>query len=118
MQSWSQSRFTLWVHEMCLIVGLRPLFSCSTKAPVSSKMHNAVCWLKSCEFRGMWSALPIGFDVLGRCCGFANWAGFLLTVGCDTWITVSHKFSAGLPFMRKPASSEMYLSCSTAARYG
>ena len=107
MQSWSQSRFTLWVHEMCLIVGLRPLFSCSTKAPVSSKMYNAVCWLKSCEFRGMWSALPIGFDVLERCCGFANWAGFLLTVGCDTWITVSHKFSAGLPFMRKPASSEI-----------
>ena len=51
--------------------------------------------------------LPIRFGVLGRYCGFPICTEFLLTVECKTLITVSHKkLSAGMPSMRKPASSE------------
>ena len=87
---------------------------------LSSKMYNVACPLKSCALGGMWLMLLNKFDIVAWC--FECKVGrFLLAIGCNISIRVSHQLSAGIPSIRKPGSgdtiSDSVLPWDTAVRF-
>ena len=49
----NQSRAALWIHETCLIVGLRPLIIILITASLSSKTYNIALEPEFVVFNGM-----------------------------------------------------------------
>ena len=119
----NQSKATLWVHETCLIVGLRPFMIILITASLSSKMYNKALEPECVTLDGMRSILVrSGLTCLVGLCFFMWSVVFRDRFPCDSWpsdlliwfggewntsITKSQRSSAGIPSMLKPASREI-----------
>ena len=116
----NQSNVTLWVLDACLIVGLLPLMIFIT---ASLSFENVQLWFlfrEMCVRRNLINAWQIKISIQHSTdLGCAFWwsclavsRGRLLALGnpwivFDTFITKSHKSSAGKASIRKPASSDV-----------
>ena len=117
----NQSKFALWVREMCLMDGLRPLMIILITASLSSKTNKDACLLERWAFGGAWSILSVNLlsnmrDVVFL--GLVLRTRFLSVGSCSTSVTMSHKLRAGIPSNLGPASHELIsasvLLCETA----
>ena len=118
----NQSRTTMCVRETYLVVGLRPLKMIWITASLSSKTHNIALGPECVVFGGMWSMfvgmtlvclIGIGLCMFGLTIDDGFLRGSLLGPSVlfgtewNTSITKSKRVRAGIPSMRKPASTEM-----------
>ena len=108
----NQSRVTLWVLETCFIAGLLPFMIILITASLSSNTYNKASWREEFAFEETRTTLFTSsifpwiffgvWDVDRSPCACLLWFVF-------PWRTItirSHKSSAGVPSVLKPASKE------------
>ena len=105
----NQSRATLWVLETCLIVGLLPFMIILITALLSSKMYNIASWQEEFAFEETKSTLfrSSNFPGIDFRVRFPRTSLLWFVFPCWTVTIRSHKSSAGIPSILKPASKDM-----------
>ena len=113
IRSNNQSRATLWVLETCLIVGLLPFLISLITASLSSKIFNKASLREEFTFEETKSTLfrssicPWNFFRVRDVDKFHRTSLLWFVLPLRTVTIRSHKSSANIPSILKPASKEM-----------